>query len=101
MNKEKIGILHRHWIWADKIKLLLQKEISVADLHEFNEKNFSNLIITPYGIYMFIWYGLLFVVLEGLKQEKIIIPDIDNEIEEIYESLRLFRNAVFHIQNQY
>ena len=44
---------------------------------------------------------MLFGVLEALKKEKIVIPEIENDINSIYDSLRLYSNAVFHPQPKY
>ena len=100
MNNEKISIIHRHWIWANTVKLLFHQEIPKLDLSE-PSKDIVKIMISPYGTYMCLWYALLFVVLEGLKDAKITIPDIEKEIKDIYKPLSRFRNAVFHPQEKY
>ncbi len=100
MNNEIISIIHRHWIWANTIKLLFHKEITKVSRHRSNN-DYVRIFISPYGTYMCMWYGLLFAVLEALKEEKIIIPNIQKDIDDIYSSLRHFRNAVFHAQKKY
>jgi hypothetical protein len=44
------------------------------------------------------WLASLFVVSEGWKALKIDDPQINRLIDEHWDSLRLFRNAVFHFQ---
>lgn len=44
------------------------------------------------------WFAGLFVVAEGWKELKVSEPTIDKMIDEHWDSLRLFRNAVFHFQ---
>ena len=47
-----------------------------------------------------VWYALLYVVIEGFKELKLSHPEVDDLLknEELVDSLRLFRNAVFHYQ---
>lgn len=98
MTNERLGIIHKHWIWANTIKLLFDNEIKNPQNKDIK---IENLIIRPYGTYMSLWYGLLFVVLEALKEENIIISEIQEDINDIYDSLRVYRNAVFHAQEKY
>lgn len=44
------------------------------------------------------WFASLFVVVEGWKKLNIKEPKIDKMIDEHWDSLRIFRNAVFHFQ---
>ena len=50
---------------------------------------------------MSIWYGMLYGTLEILKEKKIVVPDIQEDIDSIFDSLRLYRNAIFHPQPEY
>ena len=100
MNNEKISIIHRHWIWANTVQCLFAKEVLKKAISKANN-NYVKIFISPYGAYMCIWHGLLFSVLEALKEEKITISHIQNDIVDIYDPLRHFRNAVFHAQEKY
>ena len=44
------------------------------------------------------WFATLFVVSEGWKELKVVDREINALIDEHLESLRLFRNAVYHFQ---
>ena len=48
--------------------------------------------------FMQYWFASLFVVAEGWKEINIKEPSIDKMIDDHWNSLRLFRNAVFHFQ---
>lgn len=100
MTNEEFHELHRRWIWANIIKKQFEGVIpssvkggAVVDPHR--------LFVDHYGCFMSIWYGMLFVVLEGLRDLGIAIQPVQVHIDEQYESLRLFRNATFHPQRKY
>ena len=97
---EKLMTLHRHFMWCNIIKKNFENEISKS-LKSNSKIDMEEVIADYYGAYMSIWYGMLFGVLEALKDEKIIIPEINWHITDIYEPLRLYRNAVFHPQPEY
>jgi len=48
--------------------------------------------------YMMYWLAGLFVVAEGWRELCISDAQIDKLLEEHWDSLRLFRNAIFHFQ---
>jgi hypothetical protein len=97
-KREVVLAIHRHWFWADRIR------------EEYYERQKANppkigdlvaLFLQGDELYKFLWYGLLFSVCEALRAHKILIPNAQKEIDGIYESLKLFRNAIFHIQPEY
>lgn len=51
-----------------------------------------------YITYMLYWLAGLFVVAEGWRELKTDEPSIDKMLTEHWDSLRRFRNAVFHFQ---
>lgn len=89
LDTQEFLLLYRHWKWADMVK----------DQHLKSDMKFgSTLFFEPrYGL-MFVWYGLLFVLIEFIKEKQLSISTIAKEIEGVEEQLRLCRNAVFHIQ---
>jgi hypothetical protein len=60
-------------------------------------------LITKAGLMMQIWYGLLYVVVEGWKELGLVDSEIDNLLRQpdYVAKLRNFRNAVFHYQRQF
>lgn len=100
MDRDQLWALHRHWMWCNVIKKNFEIEVKKMMDGKLS-KDSAKLIPDRYGAYMSIWYGMLFGVLEALKEEGITIPSIENDINSIYDSLRLYRNAVFHPQKQY
>ena len=52
-------------------------------------------------MFMCLWYGILFLVLETLKEIKISVSKIQEDINKMYPVLKRYRNAVFHVQEEY
>ncbi len=102
MNDEAFYTLHRHWIWCEVIRDNFDRELCAnpsifpesIGLRQFN-------LASRYGAYKSLWYGLLFSLLETLKENGIKIESAEKEIADMYDSLRLYRNAVFHPQPKY
>ena len=94
MDNETFITLHRHWMWANVMKQHFDGELGKGVKLPFN-------IADRPGAYMLLWYGLLFSVLETFQNAGITFPDIQQEIDEIYEPLKDLRNAVFHPQPRY
>lgn len=97
-KKELLFATHRHWIWAVGIRSEYYERLkanppSSGDLLEW--------FLTGEAMYLCIWYGLLFTGCEGLRKNGFTVPDAQTEIDAVYDSLRLFRNAIFHVQTKY
>ncbi len=99
LNREEFAALHRHWMWANVIKKHF--ESAIAEAKRGGSISPEELFPDPYGAYMSIWYGMLYGVLEVLKEKDVSIPKIQGDIDSIFDSLRLYRNAVFHPQPKY
>ena len=100
MNDEELMTLHRHYMWCNIIKKNFEKEIQKS-IDTKSKVDIEAVMPDYYGAYMSIWYGMLFGVLEVFKNKEINILEIENDINDVYDSLRLYRNAVFHPQPQY
>ena len=94
MNNEVFITLHRHWIWANVMKHHFDKELEKGVKLPFN-------IADRPGVYMLLWYALLFSVLETFRTAKVQLPPIQKEIDDIYRPLNNLRNATLHPQPQY
>lgn len=97
-RKEFLFAIHRHWIWTVRIRSEYYQRLktnppSSDDLLEW--------FLIGEGVYLCIWYGLLFTVCEGLRKTGFTVPGTQAEIDAVYDSLRLFRNAIFHVQTKY
>lgn len=99
LTSEEFMALHRHWMWANIIKKHF--EGAIADASKSGKANPEDLFPEAYGAYMSIWYGMLYGVLVVPSEKNICLPNIQADIDSIRDSLRLYRNAVFHPQPQY
>lgn len=97
MNKGLLVSIHRHWLWADR----MQRTFFASLNPNLKEEDAKDIFISNWGMCMCLWYGLLFAVCEGLREGKFAVPTVQAEIDGIYEDLKLFRHAVFHVQKKY
>ncbi|MGH9716620.1 MAG: hypothetical protein ACRD4R_07825 [Candidatus Acidiferrales bacterium] len=60
-------------------------------------------LFTKAGLMMQVWYGMLYVVIEGWEQSGLTDPEIETLLLQTanVDKLRNFRNAVFHYQKQF
>jgi hypothetical protein len=93
---EDLALLHRHYMWANQ-----QREAFFKLL-----ENPSPDTLTPGPLmmatremgFMFVWYGLLWSVLEGLRARKVDIRGpLLEDIDGMADRLRRCRNAVMHV----
>jgi hypothetical protein len=90
--------IHRHWVWSDRMKVLFEWYLAA----EGPVKSFKvvDLFLSSLGTCMCLWYSLLYVTCEGLEKGKVDISrEIDMGYTEVHHKLKLFRNAVSHVQN--
>jgi len=97
---EKIVSLYRHWVTADSIKESISFKFDThgkapAELEELANLHSANSRLS-------VFYGLIYVVIEGYKELKYQDPKIDSLLnnEEFVDALRLFRNSTFHYQKK-
>lgn len=65
---------------------------------EFDNEQTRDKVGDQFIAYMLYWFGGLYVVAEAWKQLNVNNPAINKMLDEHLDSLRLFRNAVFHFQ---
>jgi hypothetical protein len=99
-RKEMILAVHRHWIWANRIRETLRDHLLNGDTPKTDEE-LIDWIVGGSGMYMCLWYGLLFVVCDALRGNRITVPSVQSLINELYAPLGDFRNAMFHVQKKY
>lgn len=97
---KKLVALHKHWINADAIRQVVMtknrggNELS-DELKQLAEMHSSYARLS-------VLYGLIFVVVDGYKELKYTNDKIDNLLtqDDFVDALRLFRNAIFHYQEE-
>ena len=90
---DPVNILHRYFIWANKMRTHFDDILERYGKRKINEHSFG----IESMMYMSLWYGLLYVVIEGWKMLKL----NDSVINSLLKSpntdlLKKYRNAVFH-----
>lgn len=95
---EELISLHKHWLNADAVKNVVTAKIGgdhglPEGLAEYAELHSSFARLS-------VFYGLIYVVVEGYKELKYANPKVDELLsqEEFVDALRLFRNSTFHYQ---
>lgn len=90
-NKKDLLTLHRYFIWADTMKNHYDR--SLMDGKSGHVEQF---------MYMSLWYGTTYVLVEGWEQFELSDEKIDVLLESEYtDLLRRYRNGVFHFQEKY
>jgi hypothetical protein len=112
--------LHRYFCWASKLQKLAKEAAAVHEETARTEREqsgadfgnasaealewleLSQLISSDFGLYLFHYYGTLYIVIEGFRELKI----QDAAIEKLLSSpntdaLRRTRNGAFHFQRDY
>ncbi len=90
---DPINILHRYFIWANRMRVHFDDILGKHMNNEIDEHG----IEIEWMIYMSVWYGLLYVVVEGWKDLKLKDDAIDMLLKsKNTDLLRHYRNATFH-----
>lgn len=92
VEKNTIFILHRYFIWANRMRTYFYEILSKSKNNE--DKKIRDIELM---MYMSLWYGLLYVVIEGWRK----LGLKDYKVDELLKSsnvdlLRKYRNGVFH-----
>jgi hypothetical protein len=91
LPRDQVGLLHRHWIWANYAFRMFERtesarppgEVPLEDEHFFA---------------MYLWYGLLWSVIEGVRRRRIVLRGrFATDLRLIADGLREARHAVFHV----
>lgn len=99
VNNDKLMILHKYFIWSDRMRVHFDFSLTEPTPTTPEEKRKNSIEIT---MYMSLWYGMFYAVIEGWRDFNFHNKDIDTMLESSnVELLRRYRNGVFHVQNQY
>lgn len=94
---DELITLSRYFIWADTMKRHFEETLRKSGSVDLNG---------PRGIdvamYMCLWYGCLYVVVEAWRELGLRDQEVDNLLTSPHvDLLRRYRNAVFHYQKEY
>ena len=98
----EIITLHRYFIWADRMKIHFDRVLKGIKPIPINDELFKKEKGIETFLYMSLWYGMFYVLIEGWQELKLSDEKIDNLLKsENVELLRNYRNGVFHFQKEY
>jgi hypothetical protein len=98
IKDETLYTIHRHWFWANRIRDTYYQRIKA---NPPDDDDLLRFFLDGDGMYLCLWYALLFPVCEALRVHKMVVPKAQQDIKDIYQSLKEFRNAMFHVQSVY
>jgi hypothetical protein len=98
VNVNQVFLLHRHWIWANlqrhRFEELLPESKSPDEDPTFMASEWCSA--------MFLWYSLLWSVIEGFNDRGLELKGrMAEDIDQISDTLRQFRNVVFHVSRKH
>lgn len=98
--KRAVHALHRYFIWANGMRRHFQALVPEIAKNPSPDR-FSDEVIHA-DMYMSLWYGELYVVIEGYRQLRLSDATIDALLNSRnVELLQRYRNGVFHFQKNY
>jgi len=96
--------LARYWLCADQLRSSFFEAFRAStpghlvDAH--GDVCLSFYLVSGPGIFSALWFGALFVVIEGYRELALSDPHIDRLLQSDHvDALRLYRNATFHFQS--
>lgn len=96
MTTDSLITLHRYYIWANKLRVDFQNILKNKNKISKAEYEIESLM------YMSLWYGMLYVVIEGWLELKFKDQVIEDLLKSKYTNLlKQYRNGVFHFQKKY
>jgi hypothetical protein len=95
-----IPILFRYFMAASLMSQEFYKHLGDPEDAALHSGDGMAFLISKAGLKMCLWYGMLYVVVEGWRDAKLSDPDVDRLLESPNTMLlRRFRNGMFHFQN--
>jgi hypothetical protein len=94
--------LHRYYIWANQMRVLFDDKLKGARHGALEAVRRDGTIDIEIAMYMSLWYGCLYVVVEGWKECGFHEHEVDSLLTSPnVELLKRFRNGAFHYQKHY
>lgn len=98
----EIITLHRYFIWADRMRVHFDQVLKEVGLKSVSDDLSKKKGGIDTFLYMSLWYGTFYVLIEGWQQLKLSDAKIDALLKsKNVDLLRLYRNGVFHFQKEY
>jgi hypothetical protein len=100
---EGIVALTKYFEWATQMALAYNKAFDAYPMDTFSpEKNWNDPGFKRIFMCMCYWYATVYVVIEGWRELKLSDPKVEELLSSPnVELLRLYRNGVFHFQQDY
>jgi len=96
IDVNQVFLLHRHWIWAN-----LQRSRFRETLEQAAKPDDGAFLADVSWASMFMWYALLWSVIEGFEERGIDIRgSMRADIDYVGDTLRQCRNVVFHVSSK-
>ena len=98
---EDLLLLHRHWMWANQQREVFERLIGESTEDELLKMGVGALATKQFG-FMFVWYGLLWAVIEACIDPKEgrnvdLLGRFRADIDKLAPVLRVCRNAILHV----
>jgi hypothetical protein len=102
MTSEELLSLHRYYIWANRMREHFDQVIRRRGQTGLESILGDGTMDTEIMMYMSLWYGGLYVVVEGWQKLGLSDPEIDPLLSSPNTAkLRIYRHGTFHYQKNY
>jgi hypothetical protein len=92
IEDHQVALLHRHWIWANWARRCFEEALAAGEPMDAEQLHLKG----PTA--MFVWYALLYSVIEGFADRQIPLRGpFNRDLRAVRERLREARHAVFHV----
>lgn len=96
-SDEELVALYRYFVWANNMKVNFEDTLKRTGAVDLGSTDGFYV-----AMYMSLWYGCLYVVIEGWRALQLVDADIDVFLSSANVNLlRRYRNATFHYHKEY
>lgn len=99
LSGSELGIVDRQWIRANHIKEYY--EHALANTSKSVQGDIGKFYISEAGTLMWLWYSLLFSVMERLREKNAEFKHNDEDFHVLFNTMKRARNSIFHAENEY
>jgi hypothetical protein len=87
-------LIYRHWVWANLQRISFEQSLESKETFDPPE-----MVMVGRGpIFMFVWYGLLWSVIEAIEERKFDLRGpLRDDIAPMRDALKHCRNAIMHV----